>query len=195
MGSVTAVVHLSLDGVLQGPGRPDEDTRGGFAHGGWAGPYADHVLGEVMGRRMAAGMAGGALLLGRRTYEDFAAFWPRQSDPVAGVLNAMRKYVVSGTLHDPLPWQNSVVVAGDAVARVADLRRERDLTVLGSGALLRSLVAHGLIDEYLLTIHPLVLGAGQRLFDGDGRLLRLDLVDSVTTTTGVLVGTYRPAAA
>jgi dihydrofolate reductase len=193
MGRLTAVVHLSLDGVLQAPGRPDEDGRHDFRHGGWATPYGDHVLAEAMGSRMAAGMAGGALLLGRRTYEDFAAVWPQQSDPVAGVLNAMTKYVVSQTLSEPLPWQNSVLRAGDAPALVTELKRDRDLTVLGSGELLRSLLPHRLVDEYLLTVHPLVLGAGRRLFDGDGHLLRLDLVDSITTSTGVLVTTYRPS--
>lgn len=193
MGSLTAVVHLTLDGVLQAPGRPDEDTRGGFPHGGWAAPYGDQVMGEAMGRRMASGMAGGALLLGRRTYEDFAAVWPQQADPVAGVLTAMTKFVASQSLSGPLPWENSALVAGDVPAQVAELKRDRDLTVLGSGALLRSLMPHDLVDEYLLTIHPLVLGTGQRLFDSPGPLVRLDLVDCVTTSTGVLMGTYRPS--
>lgn len=195
MGTLTAVVHLTMDGVMQAPGRPDEDTRDGFSHGGWATSYNDQVMGEVMGRAMAAGLTGGALLLGRRTYEDFASFWPRQTDnPFTPVLTAMTKYVASHTLRDPLPWNNSTVVTGDAARTVSELKqKDKDLVVLGSGELVRTLLRHDLVDEYVLTIHPLVLGSGRRLFDGDGQTAKLRLVDSVTTTTGVLIGTYRPA--
>ena len=194
MSTLTAVVHLTLDGVMQAPGRADEDTRDGFCHGGWATSYNDQVMAEAMGRGMAAGMAGGSLLLGRRTYEDFASFWPRQTDnPFTPVLTAMTKYVTSNTLRDPLPWDNSTVLTGDAARSVSELKqKDKNLVVLGSGELLRTLLRHDLVDEYLLTIHPLVLGTGRRLFNGDGQTAKLHLVDSVTTTTGVLIGTYRP---
>jgi dihydrofolate reductase len=143
MAKVVVVNNLTLDGVMQAPGRPDEDDRGGFPHGGWALPYDDPIKAEVMGRGMARAASGdGALLLGRRTYADFAAFWPKQVDnPFTPVLDAMQKYVVSRTLRDPLPWQNSTVLPGDAAESVASLkqRSEKDLTVLGSGELVRTL--------------------------------------------------------
>jgi dihydrofolate reductase len=187
--------HLTLDGVMQAPGRPDEDRRGGFEHGGWAVPYGD----EVMGRAIAAGMGqGGPLLLGRRTYEDFAGFWPKQADnPFTEVLDNAQKYVASTTLREPLAWRNSTLLEGDAAEAVARLKQQpgKDLLVLGSGALVQSLLKHNLIDEFLLTIHPLLLGSGRRLFDGGGAFAALRLVDSKTTTTGVVIATYQPAAA
>jgi dihydrofolate reductase len=196
MAKVVVVNNLTLDGVMQAPGRPDEDDRGGFPHGGWALPYDDPIKAEVMGRGMARAASGeGALLLGRRTYADFAAFWPKQVDnPFTPVLDAMQKYVVSRTLRDPLPWQNSAVLQGDAAESVAALkqRSEQDLTVLGSGELVRTLAEHGLVDEYLLLIHPILLGSGRRMFADDGRRTALRLVDSVTTSTGVVIATYRP---
>jgi dihydrofolate reductase len=189
---VVAVESVTVDGVMQAPGRPDEDTRDGFAHGGWAVPYGDAVMAEQMGKRMGRR---GAILLGRRTYEDFAGFWPRQADnPYTTALNAARKYVASTSLSEPLPWENSVLLAGDAVDAVARLRERPGghLTVLGSGVLFRALAERGLVDEYLLLIHPLVLGSGRRLFDsGPPRSLRL--ADAVTTTTGVIIATYHPA--
>ncbi|MEC3914669.1 dihydrofolate reductase family protein [Nocardia sp. CDC160] len=197
MGTITAVVNLTLDGVMQAPGRADEDTRNGFT-GGWAHPYADPVQGRVMGEHMAAQAAGeSALLLGRRTYQDFYQVWPNRTDnPYTEVLNKTEKLVASRTLTEPLPWQNSTLLSGDAVTAVREVFAERpgsSLVVLGSGELLRSLMRAGMIDEYLLSIHPLTLGSGQRLFDGvDVGALRL--VESVTTTTGVLIATYRPAA-
>jgi len=194
MSKVVVVESVTLDGVMQAPGRPDEDTRGGFAHGGWAVPYND----EVMGKTMAEGMANtGAMLFGRRTYEDFAGYWPKQEDnPITEHLDRAQKYVVSGSLREPLPWQNSTLVAGDPVEEVARLREELvgNLAVLGSGVLVRSLARHRLVDEYVLLIHPLVLGTGSRLF-GDDEAGALDLVSSVTTTTGVLIATYRPVGA
>jgi dihydrofolate reductase len=194
MSKVVVVESVTLDGVMQAPGRPDEDTRGGFEHGGWAVPYND----EVMGRTMGAGMANtGAMLLGRRTYEDFAGYWPRQEDnPITEHLNRAQKYVVSGSLHEPLPWQNSTLVGGDPVEEVARLKKESagNLAVLGSGVLVRSLARHVLVDEYVLLIHPLVLGTGTRLF-GDDEVGALRLVHSVTTTTGVVIATYRPVGA
>lgn len=191
MGTVSAVIFLTLDGVMQAPGRPDEDPRDGFTHGGWAQPYND----PVMGQKMAEGMASeSALLFGRRTYEDFAAFWPKQTDnPFTGVLDASHKYVASRTLREPLPWQNSTLLPGDAADGVARLREEsaEELTILGGGEFVRSLIRRDLIDEYLLLIHPLILGTGRRLFP-DGAMQALRLVDSVTTTTGVVMATYRP---
>jgi dihydrofolate reductase len=191
---IVVIESVTLDGVMQAPGRPDEDTRDGFAHGGWAVPYNDPVMGRAMGERMAKG---GTLLLGRRTYEDFAGYWPKQSaNPFTEVLNRARKYVASTTLTEPLPWRNSILLEGDAaeaVARLKEQQREEALGVLGSGALVRSLMRRDLVDEYLLLVHPLVLGSGRRLF-GDGATARLRLVDSVTTTTGVIIATYRPAS-
>jgi dihydrofolate reductase len=183
MATVTVFTSLTLDGVMQAPGRPDEDTRDGFAHGGWAVPYMD----EVMGRFAAKGMGGpGSLLLGRRTYQT--------DNPFTEVLDNTRKYVASTTLREPLPWRNSTLLAGDAADAVARLREQPgdDLTVLGSGELVRSLMRRDLVDEYVLQIHPLVLGSGRRLFP-EGVHAALRLVDSVTTTTGVIIATYRPA--
>jgi dihydrofolate reductase len=192
MRKVVVFTSVTLDGVMQAPGRPDEDTRGGFAHGGWATPYSD----EVMGRVAAEGMAsGGALLLGRRTYEDFYGFWPHQPDnPYTEALNNSLKYVASTTLAEPLPWANSRLLQGDAADAVAKLKEQpgKDLTVLGSGQLAGSLIRRGLVDRYVLLIHPLALGSGRRLFPDDADVA-LRLVDSVTTTTGVIIATYEPA--
>jgi dihydrofolate reductase len=191
MSKLIVINNLTLDGVMQGPGRPDEDRRGGFDHGGWAAPYWDEVMAEVMGERMARG---GALLLGRRTYEDFAAYWPKQSDnPFTPVLNERRKYVASRTLQEPLPWENSVLLRGDAVDAVAEL--DEEIGLLGSGELVRALLRHGLVDELVLSIHPLVLGSGRRMFADDGTFADLRLVDATTTTTGVLIATYQPRSA
>lgn len=193
MGRVIVTNSVSLDGVMQAPGRPDEDTRGGFTRGGWALPYADQVMGEEMGKGMATS---GALLFGRRTYEDFFGVWPNRTDnPFTPVLNNAQKYVVSTTLTEPLPWQNSTLIADDAVKAVAALKEQQDgaLTILGSGALIRSLLPHRLIDAFVLLIHPLLLGSGQRLFPDTGTPAELKLVRSVPTTTGVIIATYEPA--
>ena len=194
MGKLIVVNSVSLDGVMQAPGRSDEDTRDGFAHGGWAVPYSDEVMGRAMGERMAGNT--GAMLLGRMTYEALYAFWPKQTDgnPYTEHLNRVRKYVVSTTLSDPLPWQNSTLIAGDVAGTVAGLKQESNLSVLGSGALLRTLIRANLVDQYLLLIHPLVLGAGRRLFADDAAFATLRLVDSVTTTTGVIMATYEPTS-
>ena len=192
MREITVFNSVTLDGVTQAPGRPDEDTRGGFANGGWAAPYMD----EVMGRVAAEGMAGpGALLLGRRTYEDFHGFWPHQTDnPFTEVLDNTRKYVASRTLWEPLPWRNSTLLEGDAAEAVARLKEQpgEDLTVLGSGELVQSLRRRDLVDRYVLLIHPLVLGSGRRLFPDGGPASTLRLVGSVPTTTGVIIATYQP---
>src|ERR671916_561027 len=148
MGRIVAIESVTLDGVMQAPGGAEEDPRDGFQHGGWAAPYND----EVMLREMGKGMAeGGPLLFGRRTYESFASYWPHQRDnPYTPVLNRARKYVASRTLAEPLPWENSVLVDGDAADAVAGIkqREEKDIGILGSGELVRSLMARGLIDEY-----------------------------------------------
>jgi dihydrofolate reductase len=147
-------------------------------------------------KAMGEGMAQGAdLLFGRRTYEDFFAVWPgRKDNPFTAVLDNSRKYVASRTLREPLPWQNSVLLSGDAAETVARLKEQpgKDLTVLGSGDLLQTLMRHGLVDVYVLLIHPLLLGRGRRLFGDDSRRSALRLVNSVTTTTGVMIATYRP---
>ena len=191
MPRIVAVVSLTLDGVMQAPGRPDEDTRGGFPHGGWAQPYTDEVMAKTMGERMARA-AGGVLLLGRRTYQDLYGYWPMQPpNPYTDSLNKAEKHVVSSTLTEPLPWQNSTLVAGDVPEAVAKLKATTDIGVLGSGELCRTLMAHDLIDEYVLLIHPLVLGTGTRLFPAGAAVADLELADSVTTTTGVVIASYR----
>ena len=189
------ICNLTLDGVMQGPGRPEEDERGGFTRGGWAVPYSS----DAMGRVMSEGMGGGgreAMLFGRRTYEDFYGFWPRQRDnPFTAVLDRMQKYVASTTLAEPLPWVNSTLLRGEAAAAVAALKAaepDQDLVVLGSGVLVGTLRRRNLVDEYKLLIHPLVLGTGGRLFPDDGTASTLELVDSVGTSTGVIIATYHP---
>ena len=196
MGKVVAFTSLTLDGVMQAPARPDEDTRGGFEHGGWATPYADSVMGSAAAE---SGSSAGALLFGRRTYQDFYAVWPKRTDDnrFTPVLNNTQKYVASTTLKEPLPWMNSTLLKGEMAQAVARLKADmkKDLVVLGSGALLQSLAPHNLVDEYILLIHPLVLGSGRRLFSDGGSLDTLRLVESKATTTGVLIATYRPEIA
>ena len=191
MSKVVVLNHLTLDGVMQAPGRPDEDRRDGFAHGGWARPRGDAVA-EALG-----GIAeSGALLFGRRTYEDFFSFWPNQTNnPFTAVLNSTQKYVASTTLAEPLPWSNSTLLTGDAAAAVATLKQQldKDLLIMGSGELLQSLMRRNLVDEYVLLIHPLVLGTGRRLFAEGSPTTALQLVDTKTTTTGVVIATYRAA--
>lgn len=190
---VVAHIGITLDGVMQAPARPDEDRRGGFEHGGWGRAYADPDQGRKVSQQSQAETGG--LLLGRRTYQDFFAIWPGRTDsPFCEVLNRRRKYVASRTLREPLPWVNSTLLPGDAADAVAELREQPgdDLVVLGSGELLRSLIRRGLVDRYVLTIHPLVLGSGRRLFDDAVPRASLELVEATTTPTGVVVATYRP---
>lgn len=182
MGQIVVIENVTLDGVMQAPGRPDEDPSDGFAHGGWAVRYD-------MGEDMEPGAA--ALLFGRRTYTDFAGHWPHRTDgnKFTPVLDAAQKYVVSNTMHDPLPWRNSTVVRD--LDEVAALRERHDaLVVLGSGELVRALMRQDLLDVLILRIHPLVLGSGRRLFDD--RHASLQLVDQATTSTGVITATYVP---
>jgi dihydrofolate reductase len=192
MRKIVVTNSLTLDGVMQAPGRPDEDQRGGFEHGGWAMAYHDSVMMKAMGEGMAQGAD---LLFGRRTYEDFFAVWPgRKDNPFTAVLDNSQKYVASRTLREPLPWQNSTLLKGDAAESVARLKEQpgKTLAVLGSGDLLQTLMRHGLVDEYVLLIHPLLLGRGRRLFGDGAQRSALRLVNSLTTTTGVVIATYQP---
>ncbi|MFP3714774.1 dihydrofolate reductase family protein [Puerhibacterium sp. TATVAM-FAB25] len=196
MRKVVVIEHLSLDGVMQAPGRPDEDERDGFAHGGWATARQDPEIVEAMGAFLAGPWS---LLLGRRTYEDFAAFWPAQPrpNPFSDALDAVPKLVASRTLREPLGWQGSTLLPGDAADAVARLRAgddgeggEATLVVLGSGVLVRSLLARGLVDALHLQVHPVVLGAGRRLFAADGPPAELRLAAARSTPSGVLLATY-----
>jgi dihydrofolate reductase len=189
MGSITVLNHLSLDGVMQGPASPDEDPRDGFTLGGWTAPGVDDVMVDRLGAMMAAD--DGALLLGRRTFEQFAAYWPHQTgNPYTEVLNRRTKYVVSTTLAGPPSWENSVLLRD--VDAVADVRasEEGPLTVMGSGVLVASLRERDLVDRYVLMVHPVLLGSGRRLFDGGPGPADLALVDCVTTSTGVIIASY-----
>jgi dihydrofolate reductase len=189
---IVVMNDVSLDGVVQAPGRADEDTRGGFAHGGWASPKSDEPDPEIvaaMGERMSQS---DGLLLGRRTYQDLMTTWNARGGMFKDALNAAPKYVASQTLTEPLPWPNSVHLAGDVADAVADLRSRpgRELHIMGSGRLVETLMAHHLVDELLLMIFPVVLGSGRRLFAGD-TYAELDLVDARATTSGVVLATYR----
>jgi dihydrofolate reductase len=196
VGRIVVMNHLTLDGVMQGPGRPDEDTRGGFSHGGWArlSETPDNAVGKAMGGRMAAGGGLAGWLFGRRTYEDLLSHWNQQPDsPFGPMLNNAQKYVASTTLTEPLPWPNSTLLKGGIADAIAALKTQSDgvLAIMGSGQLIGLLMAADLIDEYLLMIHPLVLGTGRRLFPA-GVDVSLRLTDIVTTPTGVLIATYEP---
>ena len=193
MSKLVVNENLTLDGVMQAPSDHDEDRRGGFEHGGWAPPYFDQVMADVAAEGIAKG---GALLFGRRTYEQFASFWSTQPEdnPFAAVLNERQKYVASTTLEEPLAWRNSALLEGDAMEAVATLKEQPggDLVVLGSGELVQSLMSRNLVDEYVLLIYPLVLGSGRRLFGDAGSPASLRLVDTKTTTSGVVIVTYQP---
>jgi dihydrofolate reductase len=186
---------MTLDGVMQGPGHPAEDTRDGFTQGGWTVPYMDEVIAEQAGKGVAAG-EGGAMLFGRRTYEKMEAAWRNgpAASPFTRVMNERKKYVVSRTLEGPLDWQNSTLLEGDAVEAVAELRDEPGpgAVILGSGELIQSLLPHGLIDSLALAIFPVTLGAGRRLFPDGGVPAQFELVDVKPTTTGVLLTRYEP---
>lgn len=194
MRKLVVGMFVSLDGVLQAPGGPDEDRDGGFQHGGWVVPY----LGEEFLAKIHEEVEHlGALLLGRKTYDTFAAAWPLRGDedPVAAKFNRVPKYVASRTL-DKGDWNNTVVLSGDVAAEVAELKRqpgEGEIQVSGSGELVQTLMRHDLVDEYRLKVFPLVIGSGKRLF-GDGTLPRdLRLVETTTTANGVTMSTYARA--
>jgi dihydrofolate reductase len=188
MGKVIVMNSVSLDGVMQGPGRPDEDTRDGFAHGGWAVPYADEAMVAKMGERMGEDRA---FLFGRRTYEQLLTSWNARGGRFKDALNQTRKFVASASPATRLDWPNSTLLHGDVPAAVADLKQRSgtNLVIMGSGVLTGSLMAADLIDEYLLMTAPVVLGAGRRLFP-PGVHASLRLVDSVTTGAGVVISTY-----
>jgi dihydrofolate reductase len=194
MRKVIVQEWMTLDGVVQAPGAADEDTSGGFRHGGWHLPYFD----DLSMKWVLANVSGaGGFLLGRRTYESFAAHWPNASEeeqPLAEPLNTRPKYVASRTLSEPLEWQNSTVLQGDVAEAVAALKRQDggDLLVIGSTALVQTLVGHDLVDEFRVMVDPLVVGGGKRLFRDDGARRPLRLVDSQVTTTGAIVATYAP---
>ena len=191
MSKVVVLTNLTLDGVMQGPARPDEDRRGGFEHGGWAAPYAAM---EATGNNFASA---GALLFGRRTYENFYAVWPKQTNsPYTEFLNTIPKYVASTTLKEPLPWSNSTLLKGDAAQAVSQLKQQpgKDLLIMGSGEPIQSLMRANLIDDYVLLIHPLVLGSGRRLFPDGGAAATLRLVATSTTDKGVVIASYQPAS-
>jgi dihydrofolate reductase len=191
MRKIVVFESLTLDGVMQAPGRPDEDPRGGFQYGGWAVPYADPALVSLAGEGITHT---DSLLLGRRTYEDFYAVWPERTDnPFTDRLNNVRKYVASRTLKEPLAWGNSTLLKGDVPEAVARLKAQSGsgILVLGSGMLVQTLIEHELIDQYILLIHPLVLGSGRHLFPEGVPFATLRLLDVKTTSTGVVVATYQ----
>ena len=192
MSRLLVAEFLSLDGVMQAPGGEDEDREGGFSHGGWQRGYNDDVSGERIGAAMTQT---GSFLLGRKTYDIFASYWPTQpdDDPFAKILNGLPKYVASTTLSEPLAWQNSTLLQGDVAKAVAELKEGEggNIVVLGSGGLVQTLYENDLVDEYALTIVPIVLGSGKKLF-GDLPKKALKLTDSVTTSTGAVMATYVP---
>jgi dihydrofolate reductase len=196
MSRIVVMNHVTLDGVMQGPGRPDEDTRGGFSHGGWAhgSEMPADAAGQAMSERMAAGGGLAGWLFGRRTYEDLLGYWNQQpGSPFGPMLNNAPKYVASTTLTEPLPWPNSMLLRGDVADAVGRLKAHGNgvLAIMGSGELIASLMAADLIDEYLLMIHPLVLGTGRRLFPEKVDVALL--LTGITNATGTVMATYEPA--
>jgi dihydrofolate reductase len=192
MAKIVVINHLTLDGVMQSPGRPEEDTRDGFTRGGWGSRNSDEeMLSAVYARVNESG--GLRLLLGRWTYEEMLGYWNTQDSPFKDGLNNAPKYVASRTLREPLRWPNSTLLEGEAGDAVAELKQQAlgDLFVMGSGELIETLMACGLIDEYLLVIHPLVLGTGRRMFADGVPPTALRLVDSKTTARGVVIATYQ----
>ena len=192
MAKIIAFTNLTLDGVMQAPGRADEDTRGGFAHGGWGAPYAAmSEVGDALGDI-------GSVLFGRITYENFFDYWPKQiGNPFADYFNSIQKYVASTTLREPLVWEKSTLLKGDLGAAITNLKKDqaKNIIVFGSGNLIQSLMRYNLVDKYVLLIHPLILGSGRRLFPEAGINASLQLVTSKTTSNGVLIATYEPPLA
>jgi dihydrofolate reductase len=186
---------MTLDGVVQAPGAPDEDTSGGFRHGGWHLRYFDDAFAKWAIRNLTSA---GGFLLGRRTYEGFAAHWPNASEEeqvIARPLNERPKYVASTTLTEPLEWQNSTLLRGEVAEAVATLKEQDgdDLYAIGSIQLVKTLIEHGLVDEYRVTIDPVAVGGGKRLFPDDGELRSFRLLESEVTATGMILATYAPS--
>lgn len=193
MRKVIAAAFVSLDGVMQAPGGPEEDQTGGFAYGGWTFNYWDEILGQAMGESFASPFD---LLLGRKTYEIFAAHWPNHDDDIGKRFNAVTKYVATNTL-ETLSWRNSVALRGDAATEVTLLKGGDgpDLLTQGSSVLLQTLLTNNLVDEFSVLTFPLLLGSGKKLF-GNGTIpAGLELIDSKVSTTGVIIARYRPAGA
>ncbi len=190
--TVTVISGMTLDGVVQSPARPDEDTRDGFTHGGWAVPYGDEASTAAWGEVIARATGGGGFLLGRRTYLNIMEAWTKRAPghQYTATLTKTPKYVASTTLTEPLPWENSILLT-DPVQQVPGLKQEKDLVIMGSGALIQSLSRAGLLDEYLLTIAPLVLGEGRRLFPAGFPYTRLTLTSAKPSTKGVIIATYQ----
>ncbi len=192
MSKIVAIEHLTLDGVMQGPARPDEDRRDGFEHGGWGAvgasdPAIQKIIGVHMGRAWS-------LLVGRITYEDLHGHWTKQPpNPISDALDKVEKFVVSTTLREPPRWQNSTLLTDDATGAIADLKRKHDktLVIFGSGILVQSLMRRDLIDEFVLQIHPIVLGRGRRLFPNEGALAKFALIEATTAATGIVIGTWK----
>jgi dihydrofolate reductase len=195
MRKLVVGTFVTVDGVMQAPGGPDEDREGGFAHGGWSVNYWDEVMGQII---TDTTLQAGALLLGRKTYDIFAAHWPKVSDedPVAAKLNSVPKYVASRTL-DRVAWNNSTLIEGDLAEAVAALKEQPgdEIQVTGSGDLIQTLIEHDLVDEYRLWVFPVVLGGGKRLFAGGAVPAALNLIDTKTSSTGVAIHTYERAGA
>ena len=192
MSKIYDANHITLDGVMQSPGRPDEDTRDGFSLGGWAAPRSNEEVTAVLGRR-ATDSGGMRLLLGHRSYDELLTHWNTAGGPFKDGLNGAQKFVVSRSASTPLPWPNSTLVSGDVPAAIARLKAEggSDLCIMGSGVLIQTLLEHRLIDELLLFIHPLVLGAGRRLFPEAGAAAEWELVSNSAAGTGVAIARYR----
>jgi dihydrofolate reductase len=192
MRELVVLSFVTLDGVMQAPGGPDEDPSEGFEHGGWSVGYWDEQLEQAMGESMAPPFD---LVLGRKTYEIFAAFWPQADNPAAEMLNSSTKHVASNTLTE-LEWENSNLIEGDVADGIRALKQEEgpELQVHGSGNLIQTLLEHGLVDEFRLKVFPLVLGKGKRLFDGGAVPAGLEMTSSQTTPGGVIAATYRSGA-
>lgn len=191
---LTLQTYLTLDGVMQAPGGPDEDTDGGFVHGGWSFPHGDEDFGAAVVRWFANA---DAFLLGRRTYDIFAGYWPLVTDPenlIANKLNTLPKYVASTTLRS-VDWHNSTLLGGDIVTEISKLKEQpgNELQVHGSGELAQTLIDHDLVDEYRLYVYPIHLGTGKKLFRDGTTAAALRLTSSITTGAGIIIATYEPA--
>ncbi len=191
MRKIIAITQVTLDGVMQGPGGPEEDPRNGFTYGGWAMGFMDDTLGQVINETMAGEFD---MLLGRRTYKIFAGYWPKQSGPIAKAFNKATKYVVTRTL-DQLDWKNSQRITGDVADGVRRLKASDgpELHIWGSSELLQALIAADLVDEYRMWVAPVFLGKGKRLFENGVPPRRLSLVATRSTSTGVLLNSYQLA--